>query len=336
MRAKAALLGSFCRPRPVGAATRDKGILRAMRRAACGVLVFLTVTAIPGWAQEMEPKAYSASPVGANFLVTAYSFQTGNVIFDPTLPVTDVSADVQGLAIGAGHSFKLFGDLGLVTFAVPIAWADVTGKVFEEATEVTRSGLADFRLKLSVNLVGNPAMSPREFARAPRHTVVGASVAVVAPTGQYYGSKLINLGANRWAFKPEVGVSFPKGRWDIDGYVGAWFFASNSDFFPGGAMRTQDPLLAVQAHASYTIRPRMWLAADGTWYHGGSARTNNGDPSVPVSNSRVGLTASLPIGVRYSVKVAFSRGAVVRTGTDFTTITVGWQALWLSSRWAGR
>src|SRR5262245_11456262 len=299
-------------------------------------LLALLFAVAPAHGQEMEPKAYSASPVGANFLVGSYSWSTGSVIFDATLPISDVHADVQGLVIGVGHTFNLFGKLGLATVGIPGAWADVTGKVFEQATEVTRSGFADIRLKLSTNLVGNPAMSPREFAKAPRKTIVGASFSVTAPSGQYYPSKLINLGANRWAFKPEVGVSFPKGPWDIDVYVGAWLFATNSDFFPGGTTRTQDAMLGIQGHASYMFRPRMWVALDATWYHGGSSSVNGGDPTVAVSNSRAGVTFSMPVGNRYSLKVAYGRGAIVRTGTDFSTVAVAWQALWLSPRWSGR
>jgi hypothetical protein len=306
-----------------------------LRAALCG-LVCLAFASSPSGAQEMEPKAYSPSPVGANFLVASYSFSSGDVLFDPTLPITDVNANVQGLNLGVGHSFNLFGDLGLLTFGVPIAWADVTGKVFEQSAEVTRAGTADMRFKLSVNLLGNPAMSPREFARAPRRTVVGASVSVSAPTGQYDGTKLINLGTNRWAFKPEVGVSVPKGRWDIDGYLGAWLFAGNSNFYPGGQVRTQEAMVAIQGHLSYTVRPRLWLAADGTWYHGGGARVADGETSVPLNNSRLGLTASFPLGQRYSLKVAYGSGVVVRTGTNFNTVAVAWQALWLSPKWSGR
>jgi hypothetical protein len=179
-------------------------------------------------------------------------------------------------------------------------------------------------------------MSPREFAAAPRRTIVGASLTITAPSGQYFDSKLINLGTNRWSFKPEVGVAIPKGHWDIDAYVGAWFFATNSDFFPGGMVRTQDPMLAIQGHGSYTIRPRFWIAADGTWYRGGSASVNGGVPSIPASNARLGLTASFPLSNRNSLKVAWGRGAVVRTGTDFSTVAIAWQALWLSPRWSGR
>ncbi len=309
---------------------------RRARQAACGAVVCQLLAAGLASAQEMEPRAYSPSPVGANFLVTSYSWSTGSVVFDPTLPVSDVHADVQGLFVAVGHSFALLGNLGLVTAAIPYALADVTGKVLEEQAEVTRSGLADARFKLSVNLRGNPAMSAREFAAAPRRTIVGTSLSVTAPAGQYFDTKLINLGTNRWSFKPEVGVSVPKGRWDLDGYVGAWFYTSNANFYPGGSLRTQDPVLTIQGHASYTLRPRFWVAADGTWYRGGSARVGDGEASTSMNNSRLGLTVSFPVGKRYSAKVAYGSGVVARTGTDFKTVAIAWQVLWLSPRWSGR
>jgi hypothetical protein len=299
-------------------------------------VVWLMMTAALASAQDMEPRAYSPSPVGANFLVTSYSWSTGAVVFDPTLPVTDVHADVQGFVVALGHSFNLLGKLGLVTAAMPYALADVTGKVQEAQAETHRSGLADARFKLSANLLGNNAMSPREFAAAPRHTILGTSLTVTAPASQYYPTKLINLGTNRWSFRPEVGIAVPKGRWDLDAYVGAWFYTSNADFYPGGARRTQDPLLAIQGHASYTFRPRLWVAADGTWYRGGSGSVNEGEGSTTLNNSRLGLTVSFPVGKRYSAKVAYGSGLIARTGTDFRTVAVAWQALWLSPRWSGR
>jgi hypothetical protein len=312
-------------------------MLAAMRPAASAMLIgSLVIAAIPAGAQDLEPKAYSASPVGANFLVMSYNWASGNVLFDPTLPITDVKARVQALVVGVGHSFNLFGDLGLVTVGLPAGWLAATGNVYEQAASVTRSGLGDARLKLSVNLRGNPAAPPSEFARRPRQTIVGASITATAPTGQYDDTKLINIGTNRWAFKPEVGVSWPKGPWDVDGYVGTWFFTANQDFFPRGQTRTQDPVLAIQGHVSYTMQPRLWVAVDGTWYHGGSSVVDGGPPSTPLSNSRIGITASLPAGKRYSLKLAYGQGAVVRTGTDFKTIAIAWQALWLSPRWSGR
>ena len=306
--------------------------MRRAKRAAAGTVFCALLVAGRATAQDMEPKAYAASPTGANFFVGSYAWSSGAVVFDPTLPVTDVRAQVQGLVGAVGHTFGLFGDLALASVALPYAVADVTGRVQEQAASTARSGLADARIRLSVNLRGNPAMSAREFARTRRRTIVGTSLTVSAPAGQYYPGKLINLGNNRWAFKPEVGISVPIRRLDADAYVGAWFFTSNASFYPGDMARTQDPLVAVQAHLSYSFLPRLWIAVDSTWYSGGRSRVADGNPSTAVNNSRLGVTASLPIGSRYSFKVTYGSGIIVRTGTNFTTLAVAMQALWLTRR----
>jgi hypothetical protein len=302
----------------------DLLMMRPLLVATLAVLV-----AAPVRAQELEPKAYSASPVGATFLVAALSRSTGSVVFDPTLPITDVSARINGGVIGVGTTFPLFGKLALFSAAVPYAWGDISGQVGEDARAVTRSGFADTRVKLSINLRGNDAMRVREFVKAPRRTIVGASITAAPPTGEYDRTKLINLGNHRWAFKPEVGVSVPKGPWDFDAYAAVWLFTANNDYYPGERTRTQEALAAVQGHVSYTFKPRLWLAFNATWYSGGAARVDDGDPLGSVSNSRGGITLSIPAGRRQSFKISYSDGMAVRTGTDFRSFAVGWQWLWI-------
>ena len=293
------------------------------------IATLLVLAAAPAAAQEMEPKAYSASPVGATFLVAAISRSTGSVVLDPTLPIQDIDASINGVATGLGTTFSLFGKLALISGVLPYAWGDVSGQVFEETRSISRAGLADTRFRLSVNLRGNDAMRLREFAKTPRRTIVGTSVTVSAPTGEYFDDKLINLGNHRWAFKPEVGLAVPRGRWDIDAYFGVWLFTANHDYFPGGLTRTQDPVATLQGHVSYTFKPRLWLALDGTWYSGGGILVEGSEPVGGLNNSRLGATLSIPAGRQQSFKFSYSSGVAVRTGTDFRTLAVGWQWLWL-------
>ncbi len=297
---------------------------------AVGTAFAVLALAGPGTAQDLEPKAYAASPVGAAFLIAGFARSSGSVLTDPTLPLADVAAKLDGALVAAGYTFGLFRRLALGSAMLPYTWAEVTGRVGEEARAVTRSGLADARFKLSVNLVGNPAMRAREFAKTPRKTIVGTSLLVAVPAGQYDGTKLINLGSNRWAFKPEIGVAVPAGRWDFDGYLGVWLFTQNRDFYPGAQARTQDPLVSVQGHVSYTFRPRLWAAVDATWYQGGAARVAGGAPTQAMNNSRLGVTASFPLGRRQSFKIAYSDGVSVRTGSNFSVFSVGWQWLWIT------
>jgi hypothetical protein len=299
-----------------------------MKRATCFAACLFTI-ALPAAAQEMEPKAYSASPVGARFLVAAGSRSTGSIVFDPSLPIEDASARINGIATGVGATFDAFGKLALVSAVVPFAWGDASGRVGEESRTVTRAGLADLRAKFSINLRGNDAMRPAEFAKAPRRTIIGTSITIAAPTGQYDGARLINLGNNRWAFKPEFGIAVPRGAWDVDAYLGVWLFTPNSDFYPGGLRRTQDAIIAAQGHVSYSFKPRLWLAVDATWYSGGGASVDGGAPIGEVNNARMGATVSLPFGRSQSFKVSYSSGVSVRSGTNFRTLAAGWQKIWL-------
>jgi hypothetical protein len=128
--------------------------------------------------------------------------------------------------------------------------------------------------------------------------------------------------------KPEVGVSYAWRKFYFDLYAGGWFFTENSDFYPGGSAKQQDPLTALQAHVSYTIRPRMWLALDSTWYGGGAVSLDDGPSENRASNSRIGATLSLPIVAHQSLKIAYSGGASVRSGSNFKSVNVAWQFQW--------
>jgi hypothetical protein len=174
-------------------------------------------------------------------------------------------------------------------------------------------------------------MEVPEFLKYRERTVVGASITMVVPTGQYDPARLINTGANRWAFKPEIGFSQRWGRVAFDGYGGAWLFTSNSQFFPGSTLRQQNAIASLEFHLSYYLRPRMWISFDSNFWSGGSTVSNGLSNEDSARNSRVGGTCAVPITHHQSLKVSASRGAIVRVGGNFTNITAGWQYSWLST-----
>jgi hypothetical protein len=274
--------------------------------------------------QELEPRAYAANPVGIGFAVAAYGYSTGDVLLDPTVPITDVSATVQSVALGGGGTFALFGRTASVSALLPYAWGTVSGTVGEAASSVERSGLADARLRFSINLLGGPALPLAAFVQRRPGTIVGTSLIIAIPTGEYAADKLINLGTNRWGFKPEVGLSHPAGRWTLELYGGCWFFTRNPSYF-GGITKDVRPLLSVQSHVAYTFKPRLWLAADATFYTGGRNVLDGQPGSERQESSRVGLTLSLPVWRTHSIKASWSTGATVRFGGNFDTISLAWQ-----------
>lgn len=296
--------------------------------------IALIATLIGCWprvapAQDLEPRAYSASPINTTFVAGGIGRSSGGVVTDPSLPIDDVHATLGLLTAGIGHTFDLFGRTALFVAVLPFARAHATGSVGDATREASRTGTADARLKLSANLIGGAARRPREFAAAKRTTIVGVSLTAFVPTGQDLPSKLVNLGSNRWAFKPEVGVSVPVRRWTLDGYAGVTFFTANDEFYPGTSRLEQDPVTALQAHASYTLRPRLWAAFDATWYSGGTTSVNGVSKANLQRNSRVGATLSLPLAARQSLKFAYSTGATTRIGGDFDTFVVAWQMIFI-------
>jgi len=295
------------------------------------VLLCLLAIAVPLSAQDLDPRAYAHVPVNGTFLIWGFAVSHGGVVSDPTLPVTDVNATVETPSIGVGRSFDMFGKTAQVFGVLPYSWAQASGKVLGEGKDITRAGLYDMRIRLSVLVRGAPAASVAQFAKIPRRTILGTSLTVVAPTGQFFPDRLINLGTNRWAFKPEFAVSQPMGqKWLLDVYSALWLFTANDSYYPGTQTRTQEPMGAFQAHLSYNFTRLLWAAFDATYYVGGRSTVDGIENNDRQSNTRVGATVAFPVGRRHSIKLAVSKGAIVRSGADFTTFSFGWQSAWIS------
>jgi hypothetical protein len=288
------------------------------------ILLLLIIEKSPG--QDLDPRAYARIPVKVTVVVAGFGYSTGGILTDPTLSVADLNAKIGTPSLGVVRSFGLLGRTAQVSAALPYAWGEASATVAGVPESTTRSGLSDLRLRFSWLLLGAPAATLGEFAKAPRKTILGASFSITAPTGQHYPEKLINIGTSRWAFKTEIALSQPVGkRWLIDFYSGIWLFTKNDAFYPGSSVRTQNPLGSFQGHISYNIQPIMWVALDFTYYTGGNSSIDGVEMNDRQSNSRMGATLVLPVGKRHAVKLAYSTGAIIRSGADFTSFSVGWQ-----------
>ena len=280
-----------------------------------------------GQAQELEPNSYSPVPTGFNILVVTDSYNYGDLSFDPAGPISEASAQIHIGAIGYVRTLGLAGRSASLALALPYARGDLEGLFLGEQVAVYRSGLSDPRLRLAVNLKGAPAMTPKEFAANRPTSVLGASLVLSTPLGQYNPAKLVNIGMNRWAAKPEIGYARTLGRWTLEGAVGVWLYTDNTDF-AGGKTREQDPIGSLQGHVMYTFRPRMWLAFDANFYTGGQTTVNGVKNDDRQENSRTGLTFALPLTPQQSLKFSYSQGAVTRIGGDFNSFGLAWQCVW--------
>lgn len=289
--------------------------------------VLLLGLALPSSGQELEPGAFSVSPVGVNILVVSNTLMGGDVTFDPALPVEEASATINTTALAYVRSLSFFGRSANAGFVAPYGIGHVEGLYIGEFTEVDRSGFRDPLLRFAFNLYGAPAMDLKGFASYRQKTNIGFSMVAALPLGEYDPTKLINLGSNRWGIKPEVGLSRALEKWTLELYGSVWFFTDNTDFF-GGKTRSQDPIGSAQLHLLYTFRPRLWAAFDANFYTGGRTSVDGSLNQDLQKNSRVGITVAVPLDPRQSLKFSYSRGAFTTIGADFHALAVGYQYLW--------
>jgi len=291
------------------------------------LLVALLAGATPAFAQELEPRAYSISPVGVNIVVAGYTYNSGDVTFAPALPVEDASAHINTGVLAYVRTLGLFGRSSSLAISIPYVVGDLQGQYIGEFTRVDRSGMADPRLRFVINLYGAPRMNLREFAAYRQRTNVSFSLTAVAPLGQYDPDKLINLGSNRWSIKPEIALSHRWDRWILEIYAGVWMFTDNDDFY-GGRLRQQQAIGSTQIHLVYSVTPRAWIAVNANFYTGGETTVDGNKNFDLQKNSRVGATLAVPVTARQALKFNYSRGAFTTIGADFNSFSVGYQFLW--------
>lgn len=287
-------------------------------------------------AQDLAPRAYLITPIHSNAVTLSYSYSTGDINLGGSVPITGATGEINVSILSFYHSMNFAGRSSNVTVSLPYAVTNFQGEVIGTNTTVRRSGLMDIVVRFSVNLRGAPAMNVDQFRAWQQNTIVGASFKVIAPTGQYDPTKLINPSGNRWAFKPEIGLSRRWGHWIMDGYGAVWLFTRNNDYFsrnqysPGTNYQTQSPIGAIEAHLSYDVKPRLWASFDANFWYGGRT-TINGVLSRPTlqANSRIGGTCSIPINKRQSVKLSYTHGARVRFGGKVSNLSIAWQYSWL-------
>lgn len=314
-------------------ATRNKNEEILLIGRFLGTCVALTATICLSCsavsAQELMPRAYWPTPNGTNVFVVAYGRSVGDIVTDPSLPVTGVDSKINNLSLTYQRTFNLFDRTAKVQLTVPYSRGDTEGLVDNMLLQRHTSGLVDTTIRFVLNLKGAPSMDRAAFGellKNPR-TIVGASLLIQAPTGKYESDRLINIGTNRWSVKPAIGMIVPiRPTWLFEAELGVWFFGDNDDFL--GQTREQKPVVSTAFHLIKQIRSGLWASLDANFYVGG--QTNIGDTTQAnlLRNSRVGVTFVMPIKGRHAIRTSYSTGAITTTGGDFEMFSLSYFYAW--------
>jgi hypothetical protein len=305
-------------------------MLRALKLTWTAVFIASSLALLK--AQDLSPRAYVITPLRSNAVTLTYAYYSGSVLFNGVAPISGATGTYSVPAFTYYHSFGMFGRSSNLNIAIPYGIGTFQGEVGGVGRQIYRSGLLDATFRLSVNLMGGPAMQAREFGKWNQKTLLGVSLKVVAPAGQYDPSKLINWGGNRWAFKPEFGYSRRRGHVLLDAYGGVWLYTTNQHYYSplGPQPQAEKPIGSFEGHLSYDFKPRLWLSLDGNfWFGGVTSLSGIENLATRQTSSRIGGTASLPLGKHQSVKVSYANGTYVRFGGNYQTVSAAWQYSWV-------
>lgn len=291
------------------------------------LLALAAIAAPRAHAQTLDPRSYSNAPVGLNFAIAAYGYTSGSVAFDPAVPLTDAHLTTNTGAFVFAHVFDAWSKAAKIDVIVPVV--SLTGDADFNGARVTRNitGMADPQLRVAVNFYGAPALHAAQFRSYRQDLIIGMSLAVTAPWGQYDDQRLVNIGTNRWSFKPELGLSKAVGPWIFDLYGAATFYTRNDDFYKGGYI-SLEPMYSTQAHVIRNFPGGVWLAANANYYWGARATVNDQRTDSLQASSRFGLTLAMPFDKKNSIKVYAARGIWARTHSNFTSAGIAWQYRW--------
>lgn len=278
-------------------------------------------------AQEIEPRAYTNAPIGVNFLVAGIGYSEGGISFDPAVRLTNANIKTDLAALAYARVLDIGGQSAKFDLIVPYASLNGTADYIGQPVARDISGFGDPKLRLSMNFLGAPALTLDQFAGYRHDLIVGGSLQVSLPIGQYDPAKLVNIGSNRWYVKPELGMSKGWGQWTLELSTGATIFGENEDFF-GGKRREQAPIYSFQSHLVYGFSAGIWGALTAAYFTGGQTKIDGVRGHDLQQNTRIGATLAWPIDRRNSIKLHASSGVYTRTGTDFDTIGLAWQYRW--------
>ena len=301
-------------------------MLRAYRTAALAACI-LMAGVLDALAQDIEPRSFSNAPVGVNFAIGGYAYTRGGLAFDSASQLSNPRLTTSSAVAGYARVLDLWGMSGKFDAIVPYTWLSGTADFRGAEVERTVNGFMDPRFRLSVNFYGAPALSLPEFRNYQQDVIVGASLQVSVPVGQYDETRIVNLGTNRWFFKPELGVSKALGPWTLEGTVAATIYTDNKDFYNGNT-RSQKPIYSSQAHAIYGFDNGVWVSLDATYFTGGRTTIDGVQGDDLQKNWRLGTTLALPVDARNSIKFFASSGVSARTGNNFDLFGVAWQHRW--------
>jgi Putative MetA-pathway of phenol degradation len=299
----------------------NKGLL------ACFTVAFFCTSGRAS-AQFNDARAYDNTPVGVSQLELDYTYVRSNASLDPSLSIAGANLNLNQGTIGYTHYFGVFGRLAWVEATVPLA--GLGGSIAGTNVHGSIAGAGDSSYQIATLLKGGPALNIEQFESYKPATSLGLSLSITAPTGLYNSNKILNLGSDRWSFKPELAFSLPFGpdqKWEFDAYGNATFYTDNT-FYHGREALRQEPLPGLEGHISYSFNDRVWLSLDTRYSFRGTTYTDGISQNNPQQNFILGNELNISLSPQNSLTFVFAKAIVHQNGPTATGFSIKYDYTW--------
>jgi hypothetical protein len=305
-------------------------LLQCASKRLIFVCLALAVIRFPDqlYAQFTAPRTYDNTPVGVNQVELAYAYAHSNASIDTSIIVAGAKFNLNQGTIDYTRDFSFFHRLAWVEVSLPFASLD--GSVTGTNIHGLIAGTGDSSYELAMLLKGGPALSVEKFGSYKPTTTVGMSLTVTAPTGLYHADKILNLGSNRWSFKPQIAVSHPFGpkqRWEFDAYANAYFYTENTSYH-GAEILRQQALPGLEGHISYSLTSSLWASFDTRYSFRGNTFVNGINQKNAQQNFILGSEVNVSINPQNSLVFEFAKALVHQNGPRATGFAVKYNYSW--------
>ena len=283
-----------------------RNLLRPFVLCRLLVLIFTSTIALPCFALDPDPRRWAHLPIDTNFGGFAFAHTEADIFLDPTLSLEDVKMKLDTVAGKYIRTFEVFKRSARIDITQAYQEGKWTGLLEGVQASTSRSGLSDTFVRVAINLLGAPPLRGKEYgiyrASAAIETVIGVGLAVRLPTGDYQEDKLINLGQNWFAFRPQLGITHTRGKWSTELTGEVAFFTKNDEFFNGNRLE-QKPLYIVHGHLIHTFTPGHWTSFSLGYDYGGEYTVNGIDKDDTRQNIGWKLSYAYPINRTSGLKL---------------------------------
>jgi len=282
--------------------------------------------------QELEPRRWSHLPAGINFLSGGYSYTKADIFLDPALRIEDAEMEMHTWGIKYTRTFELLQKSARIDFTQGYQEGRWSGLLNGSQASTKRSGLTDSILRFAINWYGATPLEIKEFkayrAKIDVETIFGTALVVHLPTGEYMSDKFINLGTNRFTFRPQIGVVHNRGKWSFELTTAVWLYTDNNDFYNGSKLE-QDPYFTSQIHLVYTFRPGLWASAGAGYGYGGETTVSGVENNDRRENLAWAFSFGFPINRQLGVKFAYLANRTQKSiGQDINKIAAAFTIIW--------